>query len=744
MAKDPGKNMKLRMMLVVVFLTVLCMGLLVYRLSVLQITGGQVYQQRAIAQQLRSVTINANRGTIYDRNGKELARSATVWNVVLVPAYITDQQVPAIADGLSEILGVDRQTIVDRCGDHKRYYELIKTKVEEATAQKVLALADKLDTKGITLEEDTKRYYPYGDLAAQVLGFTGSDSKGAYGIEAYYDSVLAGTPGRKVSAQNAMGTDLAFRYQELYEPKDGNSLVLTLDETMQHYLEKHLETAVVEHNVKNGAAGIIMDCTTGEVLAMATAPDFDPNSPLELGDPVKQQELDQLEKGSTAYNDFLRQAQFDQWRNKVISDPYEPGSVFKIVTASTALEDGVAKLDDTFTCSGSVEVSGTRFGCWRAAGHGTENFVQAIENSCNPAFIAIGARIGGKAFYDSFENFGLSEPTGIDLPGEADNSGLVQSLSNLTKEGGVELASSSFGQTFKVSVLQLCTAVCAAVNGGTLYQPYIVKQVLDPDGNVVSTTQPVAKRQVISSETSATMRYLTEMVVKEGSGRNARIPGYRIGGKTGTSEKIDLRIQTGRNEYILSFVGIAPADNPKIVCLIMLDEPTVANAYGSTIAAPIVGSVLSEVLPYLGIDPEYTSEELANMDVKVSNYVGQGPHEAQSALTQLTLKARIVGSGGTVLSQMPPAGTTIPKGGTVVLYTDEESKQQTVAVPDVKGQTGSVANRTIVNAGLNIKIEGASAKLPGAVAVRQSPAAGTSVPPGTVITVDFLDVTTDG
>ncbi len=744
MAKDPGKGMRLRMMFVMLFMIIVCMGVLIYRLTVLQITGGQEYQQRAVAQQMRSITIEANRGTIYDRNGKELAASATVWNVVLVPAYLEDDEVEPLAAGLAEILDIEKQEIIDRCANKQRYYELIKTKVEEETAQAVLALAEQLETKGVTLEEDTKRYYPYGDLAAQVLGFTGSENKGAYGIEAYYEDVLAGTPGRKVSAQNAMGTDLDFQYKELYEAKEGNSLVLTIDETIQHYLEKHLETAVVEHNVKNGAAGIIMDANTGEVLAMATAPDFDPNEPLVLGDPNKQAQLDEMEKGSDEYNAFLRQAQYDQWRNKVISDPYEPGSVFKIVTAATALEDGVAGLNDTFECTGSTTVSGTRISCWKTAGHGVQTFTQAIENSCNPAFIAIGARIGGADFYESFERYGLNEPTGIDLPGEADNAGLVQSYANLTKEGGVELASSSFGQTFKVSALQLCTAVCASVNGGTLYQPYVVKQILDPDGNVLSTTEPVAKRQVVSEETSETMRYLTEMVVKEGSGRNAQIPGYRIGGKTGTSEKLDLLLQTGRNENILSFAGIAPADDPQIVCLLMLDEPTLENAYGSTIAAPVVGAILSEVLPYLGIDPEYTDEEMANMDITVGNYVGMVPHDAQSALTQKTLKTRIIGNGGTVIAQVPTGGTDIPRGGTVVLYTEEIDQSDTVVVPSVIGFGGVEANRTIVNAGLNIKVKGVSTELPGAVAVRQSPAAGESVAPGTIITVDFLDLTTDG
>ncbi len=744
MAKKASNYMKLRMMIVVVFMTIGCFGLLIYNLSKLQITEGEEYKQRAAAQQLRSITINANRGTIYDRNGKELARSATVWNVVLVPAYITDEELPKIADGLSDILDVDSEMIMERGADKTRYYEIIKSRVEDEVADQVLALAEELDSKGITLEEDTKRYYPYGALASQILGFTGSENKGAYGIESYYESVLAGTPGRKVSAQNAMGTDMDFRYQELFEAEDGNSIVLTIDEVIQHYLEKHLETAVIEHNVKNGAAGIILDVNTGEVLAMATAPDFDPNEPFELGDPQKDATLQSMVEESEQYNEYLLQAQYDQWRNKVISDPYEPGSVFKIITAATALEQGVVSLDDTFMCTGSTTVSGTRFGCWKKEGHGLQTFTQAMQNSCNPAFIEIGHRIGGEEFYESFDNFGLSSASGIDLPGEADNAGLVQSLDNLTKPGQVELSSTSFGQTFKVSTLQLAAAVGAAVNGGVLYEPYIVAQVLDPEGNAISTTQPTAVRQVISEETSATIRYLTEMVVSDGSGVNAQIPGYRIGGKTGTSEKIDLFYATGISENILSFVGIAPADDPQIVCLVMLDEPTLTNAFGSTIAAPVVGAILSETLPYLGIDPEYTPEEMAMMDITVGNYVGLGPHEAQTKLYQSTLKTRIVGNGGTVIHQTPAAGSSIPQGGTVVLYTDDESREDRVTVPDVLGYSGAQANQTIVNAGLNIKIQGVDIELPGAVAVRQNPAAGENVEPGTIVTVDFLDMDVDG
>ena len=744
MAKNPGNTMKLRMLFVVAFMTILCFGVLIWRLFQIQFVDAELYQQKALAQQMRTTTIKANRGKIYDRNGKELARSGTVWTVYLSPADITAEELPGIADGLSEILEVDRQLILDRGANKKSYYQIVKQRIEKETADKVLAFISEHKIKGVNLEEDTKRYYPYGDFAAQLLGFTGSDNQGAYGLEAYYDSVLSGTPGRVVSIKNAKGTDLNMRYQEMYEAQDGNSLVLTIDEVIQHYLEKHLETAVIEHDIKNRAVGIVMDVTNGEILAMATEPDFDPNEPLVLGDPVAQQALSQFTPDSEEYKKFLGQAQFDQWRNKAISDPYEPGSVYKVITVSTALETKSVSLSSSFFCPGYHIVSGVRIGCWRPSpGHGSQNLTEAIQNSCNPAFMMIGSRIGGENTYEFFERFGLSSPTGIDLPGEADNKSLIQTKANLTKPGGVELASTSFGQSFKISPIQLISAIGAAVNGGVLYQPYVVKQVLDPDGNVVSTTQPVAKRQVISKETSALVAQLMESVVKDGSGRNANIPGYRIGGKTGTSQKLDVERLTGRKEHILSFIGIAPADDPKIAVLVLLDTPA-QSSFGSVIAAPVVGAVMSEVLPYIGIEPKYTQEELEKLDIEVPNLTGKLPHDAQGELTQRGLKARIVGKGGSVLRQIPAGLQMIPRGGTVILYTDDESMNTRVVVPDVVGMTGQRANQTILNAGLNIRLNGVDIKLAGATAMRQNPEAGTEVEQGTIVTVDFIDTKQEG
>ncbi len=738
MPKSPGNEMRLKMLAVAGLITVLGGGLLIWQLFKLQFTNSEIYKQRAVAQQLRTTAISAERGTIYDTNGKVLAKSATVWTVFISPAEINEEELTLIADNLSEILQVDRQLIIDRGSNKRSYYQIIKQKIDKPTADLVLAFISQHKLKGVNLEEDTKRYYPYGNFAAQLIGFTGSENKGAYGLEAYYNKVLSGTPGRVVSAKNALGKDMPFRYTEMFEAQDGNSIVLTIDEVIQHFLEKNLETAVNEHQIKNRACGIVMDVNTGAILAMATKPDFDPNEPLKLLDPVAQQRLAAVAGNAELYKETLRQEQFMQWANKAIAEPYEPGSVAKIITASAAVEAGTTKLDDHFFCPGFHIVSGVRIRCHKAGGHGAQNFTQAMQNSCNPAFMMIGAALGAKNYYDFFTAFGMDSPTGIDLPGEADNKSLTQPFNLLNKPGGVELASVSFGQSFKVTPIQMITAVSAAVNGGKLYQPYVVKQVLDSDGNILSTTQPTVKRQVLSEESSATMRLLLEMVVKEGSGRNAKIPGYRVGGKTGTSQKLDLLAQ-GREENILSFVGVAPMDNPKVAVLVLLDEPYVRNVFGSVIAAPVVGSVLADILPYMGIQPQYTPEELANIDISVPSYIAQMPHDAQTNLTQKGLKARVIGSGGTVVRQIPAAGQSIPRGGMVILYTEEEAQATNVLIPNVVGMTGQQAMRSIVNSGLNIRISGVDAQLSGATAVKQTPEAGLEVEPGTVVTVTIID-----
>jgi stage V sporulation protein D (sporulation-specific penicillin-binding protein) len=529
MAKAPTNKMRKRMYFLLILMMVGGFGLLIFRLYQIQIQEGPAYQKMALDQQLRATTISAERGNIFDRNMKTLAASATVWTVFISPAQIENEaELELIADNLSAILDVDREKIIERGQKKSSYYEIIKSKIEKETADRVTEFILEHNIKSVNLEEDTKRYYPYGTLASTVLGFTGSENKGAYGLESYYDKVLAGTPGMVVSAKNAKGADLPFRYQQLYEPKDGNSVVLTIDEVVQHFLEKHLETAVVEHNVKNRAVGIVMNVKTGEILAMATKPDFDPNNYQAVGDAEIARELQKLKDAGDeeAYNAMLRQAQFDQWRNKAISDPYEPGSVFKIITSAMALDlEAVQPTGDYFYCPGYHIVAGRRKACWKTAGHGSIDFTQAVKFSCNPAFMMVGARVGAVNFYSYADNFGLLEPTKIDLPGEADS--YFYPLSLLAKESGEELASSSFGQTFKITPIQMIAAAAAAVNGGKLLQPYVVKQVIDPEGNIISGTETVQKRQVISEETSKELASILEHVVADPDGSGVT-PAFRV------------------------------------------------------------------------------------------------------------------------------------------------------------------------------------------------------------------------
>ena len=741
MSNLPDSSSRRRLLIVCLCIVALGFGMVVYNLYKVQITQGDFYQQRAIAQQLRTTPITANRGTIYDRNGNTLAVSATVWTVLFSPHDIDDAEAEILADGMSEILGVDREFVIEKAKNKKNYYQIVKKKVEKETADKVIAFAAEHKIAGVSLQKDSKRYYPYGSLGSSVLGFVNEENQGAYGIESYYNTTLSGTPGKVVAAKNAWGTDMPFSYQEMYDAKDGHSLVLTLDETIQHMLDKHLETAVVEHKVRNRAAGIIMNVKSGEILGMTTKPDFDPNEAYEIADPAAKAAVEALRGDDEAYQQALNAARFAQWNNKCISEPYEPGSVFKIVTLSTGLETGAVVPSNHFHCPGFYMVGNVRKGCWKTAGHGDQDLAAAVRNSCNPAFMMVGQRIGAERFYDYFSNFGFTETTGVDLPGEA--IGSYHSKKALTNPNDYEnsLTSCSFGQTFKVTPLQLITAVAAAVNGGTLYEPHVVKQILDAEGNIVQNIEPNAKRQVISAETSAIVCQMLETVVTEGSGKNSYIPGYRIGGKTGTSEKIDLMNKTGEDRKVLSFVGIAPMDDPQIACLVLLDEPTLVNEYGSTIAAPVVGSILADVLPYLGMEKVYTEEELKKLDVYVENQAGKVAHDAQSACTRTGLNARIIGGGGIVVSQIPAAGSTVPKGSTIMLYTDESAESDVVTVPDVIGKSGLVVNRLVLNAGLNIKITGVGIENENAVAAKQTPAGGTEVPRGTVVTIDFADTT---
>lgn len=742
--KAPNLSMRRRIQFISFVMVFVITGVLIARLAYLNLINYEEYKKKASQQQFKVTSIAPNRGTIYDSLGNELAKSATVWTVYLVPVNIkSDEAAKTIAQGLSEILGVDYDKIYEKAKKEKSYYQIVKKRIEDEDADRVRQfILDEKIKGGISLEEDTKRYYPYGKLASTVLGFVGEDNTGLSGIESYYNKILSGTPGRIVSAKNAWGSDMPYKYEQMFEAKNGNSLVLTINSVIQMFVEKHLETAVKEHDVRNRAFCIVMEIKTGRVLAMSTKGDYDPNEPFVIYDPNAQKRLDELEKGSDEYYAQLKIEQELQWRNKAVSDPYEPGSVFKIITASSALEENVVTANSTFTCNGYINVAGNNIKCWRyPRNHGTQTLAQTLQNSCNPAFIMIGQKLGGALFYKYFDNFGLNKKTGIDIPGEADNSGLVHSLHSLTELGSESLSylsSSAFGQTFKVTPIQLITAISGILNGGNLMKPYIVEQQLDSDGNIVEVTSPQVVRQVVSEDTSKQMANFLEQVVELGSGRYAKVKGYRIGGKTGTSEKLDSGDKSAR---ISSFLGFAPADDPQVAVLLALDEPHSDSVYGSVIASPVVGNILADILPYLGIEPQYSEDELSSMEMSVPYLLGENPYEASNTLKSQGFAVKTIGEGEKVVKQVPGAGEPLIKGGTVVLYTDASATEETVTVPNVIGLSGQQASKALTNKNLNIRISGIDISQGNTKAVSQSIEAGEKVAPGTVITVEF--VTTD-
>lgn len=744
-----------------------------YKLLSYSILDGDKWRMMATDQQLSSVVIKANRGSIYDANGTTLAQSSTVWDVTISPhnidlsntkakeqydikakALIEKGETPEpyvdraelISQKLSELLGVDYSKIKTACADTTKQYYMVKRKVEKPEANEITAFMNEngLNSDDIYLWPTSKRYYPNDSLASNIIGFTNFDGDGVYGLEAYYDDYLSGTDGKAVYAVAADGRKLQNSSDAYYSAVDGYSLVLTLDEVLQHYLEKNLELCVSQHQVINRACGIIMNCNTGAVLAMATAPSFDLNNPSELKSSFDLQTLAEMkESGATEEELDAKEASLreQQWKNKAITELYYPGSVFKTVTCASALEEEVVSLNSTFHCAAYEMVAGTKIKCWSSYGHGTLTLQQAVTKSCNPSFIQIGQLLGKDKFCDYFEAFGFTEPTGIDLPGESGS--LYVSRENM---GLVELASSSFGQTNKVTPLQMTTALCAIVNGGYLVTPYVVDKMLDSDGNVVKTTETRIKRQVISEETSAQMRQILETVVNENGGSNAYINGYRIGGKSGTTEKIDeynkLKAETGVDHmtYVPSFAAFAPADDPQIVMLVMADTPTGTQYYGSAVAAPVVSAVFKEGLPHLGIYPTYTAEELAKMDAAVPYVMGMEAQRAEAKLNAEGFEVRYVGdpaSGATVSTQIPASGSSIPKGSTVVLYLGNEYDLESAVIPYVTGMTVSQANEAITNAGFNIKISGGAAENANAVASAQYPVGGTDGYKGNVVEVTF-------
>lgn len=726
------------------------------RLYYLQIVRHDELEARAIAQQVRETTVSAPRGTIYDAKGEVLAMSAGVDTIYLSPAEIAqnNEDAGAIAAGLAEILGLDYDAVYAKTQNTRSWYEVVARKVEEDVAKAVREFKEEGGYTGIKLEADTKRYYPNGSLAAHVIGFVGTDNTGLGGIEAKYDKALSGTNGYVMRSTTAAGTDMLYTsWEDYFDAVPGSDMVLTIDAGIQYYVEKHLAQAVEDYDIQNGAAAICMEVDTGAILAMASLGNFDLNDYQTISGEAMA-EIDAAASGDAERAELIAAAQQLQWRNKAISDTYEPGSTFKIITLAMALEEGVVDMNSSFYCGGSTSVLGrnTPVRCWKSGGHGSQTLTQAVQHSCNVAFVNIGQRIGEERFYDYAEAFGFFErtgdssaqltgTTGIDLGGESGSIWWSEDVF-CNPENLSQLAAASFGQTFNITPLQLITAVSACVNGGYLMQPYLVQSTTSPDGTVTEhDSTPV--RQVISEETSAKVRRILEQVVgdsTEGTGRNAYVAGYRIGGKTGTSTKTTEEI-AGNKEYIVSFIGFAPADDPQIALLVLLDNPSSESGIyvsGGQMAAPVVGKMMADILPYLGLEPEYSDSELQTMDRAVPDVMGLSIAEAQSKLAESGLSCRVIGSGGAVTSQLPAANSVIASGSEVLLYADA-APTGGGSVPNLNGMTYSQAREALAAMGLFIGSDSSVTDADNQMVSGQDIRAGTSAKAGTVITVTLYE-----
>ena len=724
-----------RSFVLMILMGVVMFVLLFFRLFDLQITRHEELQGKAVNQQTRRTVVTANRGTIYDAGGNILAISSSAETIILSPLEIdnavNDTEDPvswtkeSLAAGLAEILGKDASAIRKRMDNVKSQYEVIQLRADEDTAAKVRSYVDENKIVGVHLVADTKRYYPYGSLAAQVIGFVGDENTGLYGLEAYYEKELEGQSGLVISSKDQAENDMLYTYEQYFAAKNGSDLTLTLDTTIQYYLEKGIESMVDKFSAANGASGIVMDAKTGGVLAMASYPNYDLNDFLTVSDQTLQE---RIERGESTVADM----QLLQWRNKALNDTYEPGSTFKILTLSAALEEGVVDKTTTVNCGGSVNISGYTIHCSNKNGHGLQTLVQSVGNSCNPAFINYGLRIGSEKFYEYMRSFGLMNTTGIDLGGEA--VGVFAADSSFTQ---LDLACYAFGQNFTVTPLALIAAQAACINGGYLHTPYLVERITDSDGNVTYRHDDTPVRQVISEQTSATVRECLEYVVASGTGKNGQVAGYRIGGKTGTADKG----QTG--DVVVSFLCFAPADDPQVIMLITMDTPSRATGTyvsGGNMVAPTASTVMAEILPYLGVEPSYSAEELLGMDTTVPNVIGMSVEEAKTKLKDRALSYKIVGDGETITDQTPAGGAIIPGKSSVILYVGEEKSTDKCVVPHLIGKTPSEANTTATAAGLLIRFSGTTGSESSSVRVlSQSIDEGTEVEAGTVITVQLGD-----
>lgn len=734
--KGPAQRLRQRTAILILLILVLGFGAAVLRLTYLTTVQSSELQESAVDLQLADTTVSAKRGTIYDANGNVLAESASVWQVVMSPVnFKNDKQRQAAAKGLSEIFDLEYNDVLDDT-KQQSHYVVVKRRIESDEREKVLELIDTLKkdyscSGVIQLLDDYKRYYPKNSLASSVIGFTGSDDQGLEGIEYEYDSYLSGTPGRIITAQNARGTDMPFRYEQNVESEDGNNVYLTIDETIQSICEKYMQKGVEDNNVLNKGVCIAMDVNTGAILAMVTTDGYDLNNPYELSAKNKKK-IKSTAKSKQAEAESA--ALSNMWRNKAVADTYMPGSVFKMCVASAALEENLVNEKTSFTCTGSISVEGETIHCSNISGHGTQSFVEAISNSCNPAFVQIGQMLGASKFRQYYQGFGFSDKTGIDLPGEAEDSFWKEG-----KMGGVDLAVASFGQNFSITPIQMITACAAVSNGGYVVQPHVVSKITDSKGNVIKTVDKKVKRQVISDDTSKKMNEYLEYNTERQGAAAGYISGYKVAGKTGTSEKKGVtKVESSFSEdYISSFCGYAPADDPQIAMLVFFDTPDGDAYYGSQVSSPVFINIMSEVLPYLDVKTSYTDEELGYVDASAGDYTGISVDEAKTAVEADGFTATVKGNGSTVISQIPTVSSGLQKGGSIVLYTDSNSQSETVSVPSLIGLSPDEVNNVASAYGLNVSFSGATTS--SGASSSQNIEAGTSVSPGTVITVSFAD-----
>ena len=747
--------------LILGMLAFLPIGVQLYRLMVHDYA---YYARLALKNQTRTTQVTANRGTIYDRNMNILAASRSVENIYLAPNELKQSKadLELVSVGLARILSVDASAIMDKARNTRLRYQQIAAGVDGEIAAQVREFVNTEGISGIHIEPASKRYYPYDSMASQVLGFTNTSQTGVEGVEAAYNSFLQGGTGRVITTKGNNDMDMPFSFEDFAAAPEGCSLVLTLDATVQMCLEKEMQAAIDRYDVQNGAFGMVMDVDTGAILAMATLGNYDPNQYLTIYDREEAQRLEQLRlsyllqppqseahaAGKEAYQNQLRNAQLKQWRNRCIADGYEPGSTFKVLTMAAALDSGSITLDTPFHCSGSEHIPGRSqlLHCWRSTGHGSQKTPQALQNSCNLAFAHIALKMGGETFYDYIQRFGVLEKTGIDLIGESKGVFFDRALiTDTDKWGTASLTSGSFGQTFKLTPLQLVRAIAAVVNGGNLMEPYLVEQVMDAQGNTVLFQEPTAVRRVIKTETSQTMCMLLQSVVEEGTAKNATVSGFSIGGKTGTSEKIDVFDDKGQPvlDKIVSFVGVAPMDDPRYIVLVALDTPSRQTGIyisGGVMAAPTVGAVMADILPYLGVSTSYAESDPAGKQVTLPDFTQMTSAQTQQLLQQCGLAAKPIGSGETVTTQIPQPGTVVAGDSEVILYFGDPPQIPITKVPDFTGMNRQQASDAAGKAGLSILARGNQSVYPQVVVTAQSEPKDTEVPVGSVIELEFTDI----